>query len=81
MAVGKMYEKRSASHIERHGQHNGCVARARCVRLPGHGKAQKSCQQQRPNSPPRTATVANGLYVRHRIFGERSGSQGNENRP
>ena len=24
MAVGKMYEKRSASHIERHGQHNGC---------------------------------------------------------
>ena len=30
MAVGKMYEKRSASHIERHGQHNGCVGRKVC---------------------------------------------------
>ena len=79
MAVGKMYEKRSASHIERHGQHDGRVtAQGETFPCPGRKDVSNSTAAE---SPHRTATVANGLYVRHRIFGERSGSQGNENRP
>ena len=47
MAVGKMYEKRSASHIERHGQHNGCVARAR-----------KVCETSRARKSPEKLSAA-----------------------